>query len=115
MTALALHSYDIVYYQRFHAAGFYIGYPNKEKHRVWVSGVVQSDLNEIDKLGTDYNGLATDLLELLFKREMLTPDNYCCTQSKGKMLLNQELLRGIRRKLKNISVLSRRLLGWKWA
>ena len=52
MTALALHSSDIVYYQRFHTA---VG------------------LNEIDKLGTDYNGLATDLLELLFKREMLTP------------------------------------------
>lgn len=81
MTALALYSSDIVYYQRFHAAGFYIGYPNKEKYRIWVSGVVQSDLHEIDKLGTDYNGLATDLLKLLFKREMLTPDNCCCTQS----------------------------------
>ena len=102
MTVLALHSSDIVYYQRFHAAGFYIGYPNKEKHCVWVSGVLQSDLNEIDKLGSDYNGLATDLLELLFEREMLNPDNYCCTQSKRKMLLSQELLSEIRHKLKNM-------------
>ena len=60
---------------------------------------MQSDFNEVDKFGTEYNGLATDLLELLFKREMLTPEDYCCTQSKGKTLLNQELLRGIRCKL----------------
>ena len=63
---------------------------------MWVPGVLLSDFNEVDKAGTDYSALATDLLELLFKKELCAPDDYCCTISKGKTLLNQDLLRGIR-------------------
>ena len=75
-----------------------MGYPNKEKHRVWIAGVSLSEFTEVDKFGTECKGLVTDLLELLFKSELLMPEDYCCTQIKGKTLFNQELLRGIRRK-----------------
>ena len=54
--------------------------------KVWVSGVTHSDFSEVDKLGSDYNGLGTELLELLFKKELLKPDNYIVVPSaRGKL------------------------------
>ena len=64
--------------------------------RVWVTDVNYTDFVAADKQGGDYEGLATKLLKLLFKTELSNPDEYCCIPSKGKEVLDQEKLRGIR-------------------
>ena len=37
----------------------------------------------------DYIDLSKKLLQLLFNKELSEPDNYCCTKSDGKQLLDQ--------------------------
>ena len=46
----------------------------------------------------DYTQLANALLDNVFEEELQTTDKYCCTSSKGKELLNEEKMRGIRSK-----------------
>lgn len=70
-----------------------------------MKGVSYDDFVLADKQGGDYEVLATRLLELFFKTELLNPDDYCCTASKGKEMLDQERLRGIRCKLFHVKTL----------
>ena len=80
--------------------GVFLGYPEREKHRVWVE-CNKEDILAAESSAGDYGQLANSLLDLVFKEELLTPNNYCCTASKGKELLNEERMKGIRSKFKN--------------
>lgn len=75
--------------------GVFLGYPEKDKHRVWVQ-CKKEDILAAESSAGDYNQLANALLDIVFKEELLTPDKYCCTSSKGKELLDEEKMRGIR-------------------
>ena len=44
----------------------------------------KEDILAAETKAGDYNQLANALLDVMFKEELLTPDKYCCTSSKGK-------------------------------
>ena len=85
-----------IYYTCYVGPGIYLGYPNKEKYRVWITDLSQSDLSAAERSSTEYTDLGKKLLQLVFRRELNEPDRFCCTKSEGKELLDQLKLQGIR-------------------
>ena len=67
----------------------------RERNRVWVQ-CKKEDILAAESSAGDYNQLANALLDIVFEEELQTPDRYCCTTSKGKELLNEERMKGIR-------------------
>ena len=76
--------------------GVYLGFPNKKRYRVYVSHVSPKALFDTEREARSYLGLAKKLHHLLFKEVEEDPDHVCCTPSKGRRLLDQDLLNGIR-------------------
>lgn len=85
------HCYSILYM----CIGCYLGYPQKEKHRVWCA-ISQERLEQLEKSAADYVSLAKLLLQAIFSKELEAAERWCCTKSKGRQLLDQDQLRGIR-------------------
>ena len=65
--------------------GVYLGFPNKKRYRVYVSHVSPKALFDTEREARS-----------LFKEVEEDPDHVCCTPSKGRQLLDQDLLNGIR-------------------
>ena len=53
--------------------GLYLGYPEKEKHRVWVN-CKKDDITAAEKSAADYGGLAVKLMDIVFKSELQDPE-----------------------------------------
>ena len=75
-------------------AGTYLGYANKEKYRVYAQSITASDVTRAEEGATDYATLGKKLLPVVDLEER--PHDICCTQSEGRELLDQQLLKGIR-------------------
>ena len=90
--------------------GVFLGYPNRDKYRVWVADLTQNELEAAERSCVDYIDLGKKLLQLLFNKELSEPDNYCRTKSDGKQLLDQMKLKGMRCNV--IAVLT--VMFFKW-
>ena len=66
----------------------------------------REDILAAESSAGDYNQLANALLDIVFEEELQTPDKYCCTISKGKEMLNEDKMRGIRSKFVFYNLLS---------
>ena len=78
-------------------AGTYLGYANKEKYRVYAPNITASDVTRAEEGATDYATLGKKLLQVVFRNDLEErPHDICCTQSEGRELLDQQLLKGIR-------------------
>lgn len=62
---------------------------------MWISLDVDL-LRSIEKRADSYSNMGVELLDLVYQSELKEPNNYCCTKSKGKELLDQTKLNGIR-------------------
>jgi hypothetical protein len=63
---------------------------------VWIDSLSQQRLEEAEKSATDYISLGKLLLQIIFSKELEEAGKWCCTKSKGRQILDQEKLRGIR-------------------
>ena len=88
---------QIVFYILLHPPGVYLGY-TKHKYRKWVE-LTKEELKDIEGSASDPADLAKRLFVVLFKDDLDTrAESICCTESRE--LLDQEILAGIRCKLK---------------
>ena len=78
----------------------YLGFPNKEKYRVYIPSITHEELASAEGDTGTYDKLAKRLLRIVFREELMNPHSVCCTPSEGRTLLNQEYLKGIRCKYK---------------
>jgi len=77
--------------------GGYLGYATREKFRVRVPHISDQQIYAAEKASGNAEQLAMKLFLLVFKGALEEkPSAICCTESKGKELLNQDYLRGIR-------------------
>ena len=75
--------------------GVYIGYTNKERYRVWVTGDADH-FRAIEKRASSYTAMGVELLTFVFKSELKNAKAFCCTPSKDREVLNPVKLQGIR-------------------
>ena len=93
------HVHLCVWQQHFIVSvGCYLGYPQKEKYKVWIDNLSQQRLEEAEKSATDYISLGKLLMQIIFSKELEEAERWCCTKSKGRKILDQDKLRGIRGK-----------------
>ena len=71
---------------------------------MWIDNVSQQHLEEAEKSATDYISLGKLLLQIIFSKELGEAESWCCTKSKGRKVLDQEKLHGIRCKINVIEI-----------
>lgn len=86
-------------------AGCYLGYPTSSNLRIWVPQLQYKEVGEIEDSSGDDLEIAKKLFCMIFKEELRErPDKVRCTETKDKVKLNQDYLKGIRCKLKLMTI-----------